>query len=56
MDLWLLPVSPHSFIQHILLNIYYVSGTILDAGDPAVNKTNENLYPPGAYTIGRDKQ
>lgn len=42
------PFEPHSFIQKIFIEAYYVTGTVLNAGDTAVNKRDSKPHPEGA--------
>lgn len=37
------PSEPHSFIQKIFTETYYVTCTVLDAGTTAVNKTDKKI-------------
>lgn len=39
------PSESHLFIQKILTEAYYATGAVPDAGDTAVNRTDNSPYP-----------
>lgn len=45
------PSESHLFIQKILTEAYYATGAVSDAGDRAVNRTDNSPHPQQADTL-----